>query len=422
MSDRRENPSPGNASLLLIDYNHDRRRLLTAGLHDAGFQVTGAADWHEGFEEYRCSSHFIQCVLLAVDRPTENGLATLAKLQTINSEVVCCFLIDDPHDLSLGDLVSGGATNLFVKPLSNLPALVKRIADLSVNTEATLRVSNNNKQPLAAPGSIVYIYPPGPDLGARFVLGDQPAILGRGSDCDIVVNHLSISRHHARISKTDHGYLVRDLGSTNGTFLNHVRITESELCDGDHLGCGECLFRYISGNNIEAVYHDEIHRMSLIDPLTGAANRRYLMETLRRELSRAQRYQRSLGLILLDIDHFKHVNDTFGHLVGDHALRIVVQIIRGQLRREDHLGRYGGEEFAVVLPETDHNAAVQCAERLRQAIAAAPFQIEQHSIPVTVSLGVTSDHAPTIDCVEFLRRADELLYEAKGKGRNRVAS
>src|SRR5262245_10259005 len=158
---------------------------------------------------------------------------------------------------------------------------------------------------------LVHIYPTGPNMGCRYPLGDRPLLLGRGDDCDITLNDHSVSRRHARIEPTPEGYAVRDQQSTNGTFVNDRQLDGPCLLqDGDYLRVGNCIYRYLSGGNIEAEYHEEIHRLTILDGLTHVHNQRYLNEFLEREVVRSQRHSRPLAVVMFDIDRFKAINDS----------------------------------------------------------------------------------------------------------------
>jgi diguanylate cyclase (GGDEF)-like protein len=276
----------------------------------------------------------------------------------------------------------------------------------------------------AGRGSVlVHIYPPGPGLGSCYTLTGQPVTLGRGSDCDVRVNEGSVSRRHAVVEPDGDGYRVRDLQSTNGTFVNDLATPAGRLADGDYLRVGNCIYRYLTGDNVEAAYHEEIYRLIIIDALTEVPNKRYFMEFLDRELARTARCHRPLSLVLLDLDRFKSVNDDLGHLAGDYALRELSHVVRGVVRKEELFARYGGEEFVLVLPETSTEQAAVVAERIRSLVRQHPFAFEGKPFPLSVSLGVaTTTATPTVSADEFIAQADARLYEAKRQGRDRVVA
>jgi len=196
-----------------------------------------------------------------------------------------------------------------------------------------------------------------------------------------------------------------------------------KLKDGDYLRVGNCIYRFLTGGNVEAEYHEEIYRLTIIDGLTEIHNKRYLMEFLDRELARSSRHNRPLSLILIDIDRFKTINDQYGHLGGDFTLRELATRVKGNVRKEELLARYGGEEFAAVLPETTQEGALIVADRILKVVNQTPFQFEEKLFSVTVSAGVvTTQGEPDITSAELIRRADEKLYQAKENGRNRYCN
>lgn len=270
---------------------------------------------------------------------------------------------------------------------------------------------------------LVHIYPTGPGMGARYALGERPLVIGRGNDCEILINDHSVSRRHARIQPGADGYYAVDLQSTNGTYVNDVPASMCKLKDGDYLRVGNCIYRFLMGGNVETEYHEEIYRLTIIDALTDIHNKRYFMEFLDRELARANRYDRPLAIVMIDIDRFRAINEEMGHLGGDFTLRELAARIKGNIRREELFARYGGEEFAVVLPETTAEGAVHLAQRLVTSIHQTPFLYEGKTFTVTISAGVASTLGEkNIAPHELIRRADEKLYQAKNSGRNCVAS
>jgi diguanylate cyclase (GGDEF)-like protein len=271
---------------------------------------------------------------------------------------------------------------------------------------------------------LVHIYPTGPTMGCRYPLSDHLLVIGRGEDCDIKLTDHSVSRRHARIDQVNDGFYVSDQNSTNGTFVNDKQIDTARLLrDGDYLRVGNCLYRYLAAENIEAEYHEEIYRLTILDGLTQIHNARYLNEFLEREVVRSQRHARPLSFLALDIDRFKSLNDSLGHLCGDFVLRELAEVIRLNVRTEDLFARCGGEEFAIVLVETTKCGAVQVAERVREAVSKHRFQFESAPIALTVSIGVASTMGePEVSATLLRRAADEKLYEAKRTGRNKVCS
>ena len=271
---------------------------------------------------------------------------------------------------------------------------------------------------------LVHIYPTGPCMGRRYPLGDKDLLVGRGDDSDIRIQDNSVSRKHVKVEPTADGYQVSDLGSTNGTFVNDKQLDGPQtLHDGDYLRVGNCLYRYLTGGNIEAEYHEEIYRLTIQDGLTRIHNQRALTEFLDREVARSQRHKRPLSVLMFDIDKFKTINDTHGHLCGDFVLRELAECIRGTIRKEDLFARYGGEEFCMVLVETSMAEALGAAERVRSAIEQHGFQFENTKIKLTISVGVATTTGETVVTpADLLRTADEKLYQAKRSGRNCVKS
>lgn len=268
---------------------------------------------------------------------------------------------------------------------------------------------------------MVQIYPTGAGIGTRHAVAEKALQVGRDNDCDIRIDDHSISRHHARIEPGADGHYVIDQNSTNGTFVNDQPASMSKLKDGDYLRVGNRIFRYLVGGNVEADYHEEIYRLTIIDGLTQIYNQRYLLEFLDRELARCARYGRPLSLVLFDIDRFKAINDEFGHLGGDHTLRDLANCLKKAVRREELLARYGGEEFTIVLVETSQEGAMEMAERLREIVEKYPFEYEGKKYQLTISLGVVSTAGgEVVSPKDLIQKADEKLYEAKNSGRNRV--
>jgi diguanylate cyclase (GGDEF)-like protein len=269
-----------------------------------------------------------------------------------------------------------------------------------------------------ADACLVVIY--GPDLGRRIALERTTFAIGRSSKSDLPLEQDSVSRNHARIARTHGAWVLSDLGSTNGTYVNDVAVTERDLRDGDRIKIGRTILKFMTGSNVEASYHEEIYRLMTVDGLTQVFNKRYFHEAIEREVNRAVRYKRKLSLLLFDLDHFKRKNDEYGHVAGDAILRHVAQTLVHKLRREDIFARVGGEEFAVLLPEIDVEGAFQTAEKVRHVVEQTPCVFDGVAIACTVSVGVATLAVPVNTAQLLYERADAALYRAKGEGRNRV--
>jgi diguanylate cyclase (GGDEF)-like protein len=266
--------------------------------------------------------------------------------------------------------------------------------------------------------SMVVIY--GEFLGRRYEINGAPLTVGRSPDCAVQLTDDSVSRQHCRVSPGDDGVVLVDLNSTNGTYVNGTAVSARHLRDGDRVQVGRNIFKFLMGSNIEQAYHEEIYRLKTTDGLTGANNKRSFEEELQREFHRFLRYGRPLVLVMLDIDLFKNVNDTYGHLAGDRVLGELGRLIGGAVRSEDTFSRYGGEEFALLLPEMGLADGVRFAERLRADVEAARFEFDGMTIPITISGGVAGADSDMSGPDKFVAAADQLLYQAKRNGRNRI--
>jgi two-component system, cell cycle response regulator len=281
---------------------------------------------------------------------------------------------------------------------------ISRIQDVRVSTESCL----------------VQIH--GPGLGKKYVLADADEFtIGRDENNFIVLDLDNVSRSHAMVKHRAGKFFVQDLGSTNGTYLNDEEIDGDEILHtGDLVKIGSVIYKFLSGGNIESLYHEEIYTMTICDGLTQVNNKRYFLEFLEREMGRCHRYNRALSLVMLDIDHFKQINDVNGHLAGDYVLREMAALIRPKVRKEECLARYGGEEFAYVMPESGGDNARKLAEKLRQTVEEHRFSFEEKEIKVTISLGVADLLGEMTEPSHFIKIADANLYKAKKAGRNRV--
>lgn len=246
--------------------------------------------------------------------------------------------------------------------------------------------------------------------------------VGRHSGTSLQITDVGISRSHARLYCNDGDWWIEDLGSRNGTYVEGRAVRRQRIPDGCLLRFGpRATFRFQLMDARQEAAFKGLFENSHRDCLTGVHNRRYLDDRLRMELAFAMRHDTQLSVVLIDIDHFKRVNDTYGHLAGDEILRHVATTIRRQLRAEDVFARYGGEEFAIVLRDIGLVGAGVAAERVREKVEKSPVQVSVGSVSVTASAGCAAldeCEAPTIE--HLIRLADRRLYAAKLGGRNRV--
>jgi diguanylate cyclase (GGDEF)-like protein len=265
---------------------------------------------------------------------------------------------------------------------------------------------------------LVQIY--GENLGDRNILESMAVTIGRSDESAVQVMDDTTSRLHCRLDRLESGVFLTDLSSTNGTFLNDKQIDRARLKDGDHIRIGRSVFKFIQGDNIEHSFHEEIYRMMTKDYLTGAFKKSYFITELTKEFYRFFRHKRSVSLLMMDIDNFKELNDMHGHLAGDRILAQLGELINREIRLEDLFCRYGGEEFALLLPELELENAIGSAQRLRQVVADHVFKYEQIELHITLSIGVAQASVEMTDPRTLIKEADKLLYEAKENGRNQV--
>lgn len=266
----------------------------------------------------------------------------------------------------------------------------------------------------------------GDELGRDFRLRRKPMIIGRSPEAEICLPDQGASRRHARVDfeGTDDGdepvYTLTDLDSTNHTFVNSERVESTTLRDGDKVRIGDTVLKFVVMDSLEANFHAEVRDRISYDQLTGLLTKESLFLAFERELARCVRYELPVSVLMMDLDRFKAVNDTHGHLMGSHVLAEVGGIIRHCIRSADVSARYGGEEFVTYLAETHGEGARVAAERIRQAIEAHRFVLDDVSISVTISIGVATAPKDGTVVEGLVGAADQALYRAKETGRNRV--
>jgi two-component system, cell cycle response regulator len=247
------------------------------------------------------------------------------------------------------------------------------------------------------------------------------SIVGRGREADIRLSGDGVSRQHARITVGDDMVELEDLGSTNGVFVNGDRITRCQLQPDDKIKLGRVtILKFAYQDEIDEDFQRAMFESASRDALTQAYNKRFFLERLNSEFAFAVRHRSHLSLIIFDLDHFKRINDTYGHLGGDFVLATLAKNVQGTIRSEDVFARYGGEEFVVISRGVDLDSTGLLAERLRHMTERGVFDYEGKQIPVTISLGVAAMPHDEIKTPEdLIARADKALYEAKRTGRNR---
>ena len=279
-------------------------------------------------------------------------------------------------------------------------------------------VDQIRQEVLSQEACLVVIY--GPDLGRKFSLGNKSLTVGRVDGCEIQLDEKEVSRNHCKIACRDGKVTIQDLDSTNGTFVDDMLVLKTVLQNGNLIRIGGTILKFLASGNMETTYHEELFNLTTQDGLTQTHNKRFLLDSLKREVGRAKRYGRPLSLMMMDIDHFKLVNDVFGHLAGDHVLKRMVATIQGDIREQDIMARFGGEEFVIILPEIHFEGAMICAEKIRHLVERTRFIYDGSKIPVNISVGVVSAHGGSHDADDMLRIVDANLYEAKRRGRNQV--
>ena len=267
----------------------------------------------------------------------------------------------------------------------------------------------------------------GAEIGRDYRMRRTLTTLGRSSESDIRLSDQQASRHHARIEREwlpgsgELEYRISDAGSTNGTFVNSEPARKTELQDGDKIQIGNTVLKFVVLDGIDATFHAEVRDRITYDRLTGLLTKESLYLALESELQRCAGYGLPLAVLMMDLDRFKLVNDTYGHPMGSLVLAEVGLLIRESIRTVDVSARYGGEEFVSYLAETDMTGAGRAAERVRASIDAHRFTLGEATTGVTISIGVAVMPQHGSDLETLVAAADRALYVAKENGRNRVS-
>ena len=266
---------------------------------------------------------------------------------------------------------------------------------------------------------LIVLYPQ--NQFAQIPLDKGTTILGRGADANVRLDDELVSRKHCAITFDGTKVTVTDLGSTNGTFIDGEQIEQATLESDNRLQLGRMVLKIEFKDKSEEAFDRALFEAATMDPLTRISNRRNFFDRSLGELSLARRNDYYVHTVMVDADHFKHVNDTFGHQCGDMVLKEVARLLQTEKRECDMLCRYGGEEFLLLLSGIGPEDAKKSAERLRAAVERHRFSWKDTIIPVTISLGVCSRRGNAIPKIEeMVAESDRMLYAAKEGGRNQV--
>jgi diguanylate cyclase (GGDEF)-like protein len=262
----------------------------------------------------------------------------------------------------------------------------------------------------------------GSNVGEMYEVEGPETVLGRGANATVRLNDDGISRRHARLVLVQNEVVLEDLNSSNGTAVNGETITQRILRDGDKIRLGSTtILKFTYHDHLDVSFQQQMLDAALRDGLTKAFNKRYFLGRLETELAYAKRHRAPLSLVMFDVDHFKRVNDTFGHLAGDYVLAKISKLTQNTVRTEDVFARYGGEEFGVICRGVNLANAGILGERLRAIVETTEFDHEGTRMPITISVGVAAyPDLPLESPEQLIAAADEALYQAKRTGRNRV--
>ncbi|MBW2263968.1 MAG: GGDEF domain-containing protein [Deltaproteobacteria bacterium] len=307
-----------------------------------------------------------------------------------------------------------------------MPDDEKEPKDEHIEGETTMVTSledlypNMGKQLVSKKAYLIVIA--GNSVGEMYQIRKEEIHIGRDRTSDIIITDVGISRGHARIFHDAGGDLcIEDLKSTNGTFVNGDEVQKRVLIDGDRIQFGRTtILKFSLSDDLEESFQRRMYDSAVRDGLTRIYNRQYFEERLASEFSYAYRHFIPLSIIMMDLDHFKSVNDTFGHPVGDVVLKTVASTITRTIRTEDMLSRYGGEEFVILARNTDAQSVHILAERIRSSMEEQIVPLSSGVIKVTLSAGTSTLENRNVGTPEELvAAADEALYHAKRMGRNR---
>ena len=264
----------------------------------------------------------------------------------------------------------------------------------------------------------------GPQSGSFYYLtSNNELILGSSIEATIQISDQGVSRKHIRFYFSNDDAFIEDLESANGSYLNGTKITSAtSVKDGDQIAIGaSTVIKFNISNKLDAEYQQHIADQLTRDSLTNALNKRTFIQVLHQEYLFAKRHSLAVCVLFIDIDRFKDINDTYGHLLGDEILKHIYNLLHQNSRTDDYVYRFGGEEFTIICRNLTTHEGLQYAERIRSYINSSPYNYDSQSIEITVSIGVSSypeDGTETI--AELVKSADDAMYQAKSMGRNKV--
>ena len=274
-----------------------------------------------------------------------------------------------------------------------------------------------------APPAVIVLVGPQGYVGKQWLITKSDMTIGRSVETELYISDASLSRSHAKFEVAGNDIFILDLGSTNKTIVNGMPLapmTKRKLINNDQIKTGNVIFKFLEKGNLESITNQQVFEKAQKDALTGAFSKGALLEKGPESVKRADVLTEPLSVITFDIDYFKKINDTYGHPGGDYVLKELGQLMQSKLvRSNDYFARYGGEEFVVILQATPLKTAQEVAERIRQTVEAHPFQFDDKTIKVTISIGV-STRIPTDTWDKMYNRADQALYQSKQSGRNKV--
>lgn len=260
------------------------------------------------------------------------------------------------------------------------------------------------------------------DKSNRYPISREGLVLGRGTKVDVFLKDAQVSREHCRIRSTPAGITIEDLGSTNGTQVDGEMISRCVLHPAGRLKVGGFVMRVEYRAQVEIKEEEQLKQAAQTDELTGLPNRRLFFQEAATVLQDAIRSNALLSMVMIDIDHFKRVNDRFGHAAGDHVIQQVASTLAQEKRSSDLVARFGGEEFVMLLPNTSQSDALFFCDRLCEKIAQLALHFDGDYIQTQVSIGIVTKTAGEIHSIDkAISAADEAMYRAKNNGRNQVS-